>query len=245
MVDDVIGDRWCGRLLAYPFNTCSLDTKKYYFDCIQALCIKSFDSWEAQICNELETLETDCLSTETASQNSLKFSTWKTEGLCEISCEGNKHIENGVCVSNKCNCGNGEPVKDADCTEHGAIQCKVDKCEDGYISTKYKAINGEFNFLEANRFCQNQEMRMAEIRSGEDNQLAALTIRQVDWGYYLRQESGTEQKIDVEKSADYYIGARRADGYPGGHANAFFWLDADGEIKSVNTNNQLRTPHLG
>ena len=36
-----------------------------------------------------------------------------------------------------------------------------------------------------------------------------------------------------------FIGARRADGYPGGHANGFFWVDTDGEIKETNKKDQL------
>ena len=187
-INEVVGDEWCRRLIGYPFNQCSLDVEVYYYDCIQKLCLKNYDSWSAEICVELENFEQECLLTKSVKNsvnNTVSMSSWRTDNFCPASCPGNYHSENGECVQNVCYCDHGVPVPAENCTEHGSHQC-ID-CIEGYLLNKYRAIhtNG-LTFSETMEVCNFNSMKMVKILSRTENDKVELAIDAIDWEIYFR-----------------------------------------------------------
>jgi len=142
-------------------------------------------------------------------------------------------------------------VLNQDCKQHDSIQCQEGLCDEGYIYSKYVAINGESNFYESIKICQQNNMSPARIRSKKETEMVDLTIKKVEQQWHIHHlvnsssiltDDPENQYRNLRKSHHYWVGGKKAEGYPGGHANSFFWMNAEGKLET-DLNSQLSSTY--
>ena len=240
-------DTWCKKLLSEPFTACDEKAKvtSHYYDCISNLCIKDPTQWSDSICEVLQNFEKECNKYPTENNSLVNGDSWRSKDFCSLNrdCEGNYHRNlQGQCVPNKCYCEHGKPVEDKDCTEHNKNQCEScdEVSQDGeqVMKSKYEIYDtvsstqmtstSNPNFFEAYNFCNSKGMKLATVKNIEENTILHK-VMETRWNHLFGSVYNDLPSKD-SMTVQYYLGARKAEGYPGSHANGFFWLTTENKV---------------
>ena len=153
------------------------------------------------------------------------LTSWRTPDFCFKCPKKNQHREGQKCVPNVCKCDHGEPVANIDCTLHGDQQCK--SCQPSHMRTRFRHFDAFTNFQEGKQICHDHNMVLAKIKTKQDSEELQEHLKKVRSDKLKEKE---DIRYNDDESYAFYLGARAAEGFPGSHANGFYWLNDKDEL---------------